>query len=55
VDTGIYRFGGNSHIFAVPLPEAGLMSSSSAEGRGIRITSAGHLCFAAVMIWLGVM
>jgi uncharacterized membrane protein len=32
-----------------------LMNSSAAEGRGIRIASAGHALFAAVMIWLGVM
>lgn len=31
------------------------MASKSAEGRGIRIASAGHACFAAVMIWLGAM
>lgn len=31
------------------------MNSSGAEGRTIRIASAGHACFAAVMIWLGAM
>ena len=31
------------------------MKSSSTEGRAIRIASPGHLCFAAAMIWLGVM
>jgi uncharacterized membrane protein len=31
------------------------MNSRSAEGRGIRIASAGHACFAAAMIWLGAM
>jgi uncharacterized membrane protein len=31
------------------------MNSSSAEGGAIRIASAGHACFAAVMIWLGAM
>src|SRR6185295_15568516 len=32
-----------------------LVSSSSAGGRPIRIVSAGHALFAAIMIWLGVM
>jgi uncharacterized membrane protein len=31
------------------------MNSSSAEDGAIRIASAGHACFAAVMIWLGAM
>lgn len=31
------------------------MSSRGAEGGGIRIASAGHACFAVVMIWLGAM
>jgi uncharacterized membrane protein len=31
------------------------MNSSSAEGRAIRIASAGHAFFAAAMIWLGAM
>jgi hypothetical protein len=32
-----------------------LMNSSSAEGKAIRIASAGHALFAAAMIWLGAM
>jgi uncharacterized membrane protein len=32
-----------------------LRNSSSAEGRAIRIASAGHVLFAAIMIWLGIM
>ncbi|HEV8482648.1 MAG TPA: DoxX family protein [Blastocatellia bacterium] len=32
-----------------------LTNSSSAEGRAIRIASAGHALFAAAMIWLGAM
>jgi uncharacterized membrane protein len=32
-----------------------LMNSSSAEGKAIRIASAGHAFFAAAMIWLGAM
>jgi uncharacterized membrane protein len=31
------------------------MNSRSTEAGGIRIASAGHACFAAVMIWLGAM
>ena len=31
------------------------MNPSSAEGRAIQVASPGHACFAAVMIWLGVM
>lgn len=32
-----------------------LMNANRAEGNGIRIASAGHVCFAAALIWLGVM
>lgn len=32
-----------------------VMKSSSAEGSGIRVASVGHVAFAIIMVWLGVM